>query len=153
MTIILNKVLLPLSPLSLSNINEQNLIDRDSHIQSYKIPSRGQASSTTKLLCCYHFDFVSITLSVQKQSSRSVLHPHQLSVTLHIETNHLIRSADQMTGSYVKCNIGPKSKSMLNISRICHESNRVRARFSTKKYSIMGISTIAHPQDLLECLQ
>ena len=36
------------------------------------------------------------------------LHPFQPSATFHIETNHLICSSNQMTGFYMKCNIGLK---------------------------------------------
>ena len=50
------KLLLLLSTFSLSNINERNLIDRVSHIKSYKTPSGGQPSRTTTRSCCYHFD-------------------------------------------------------------------------------------------------
>ena len=38
--------------------------------------------------------------------SSSVLHS---SATFHIETSHLIYSANQMTGSYIKYNIGMKN--------------------------------------------
>ena len=43
-----------------------------------------------------------------KHDSRKYFNPAQSSVAFHIETSHLIYTANQVTGFYMKCNSGLK---------------------------------------------
>ena len=44
--------------------------------------------------------------------------PFQPSVAFHIETRHLICTANQMTGFYMKCNTGLEWNNLININPI-----------------------------------
>ena len=47
-----------------------------------------------------------ITPDSKKGEVGSLFNPFQPSVAFHIETSHLFSSVKQMTGFYIKCNIG-----------------------------------------------
>ena len=55
-----------------------------------------------------------------KENKITLLNPFQPIVAFHIETNHSISTASQMTGFYMKCNIRLKRVKLLCSKAVCN---------------------------------